>query len=916
MSLASRTRIGNYEVIALIGAGGMGEVYRARDTRLNRDVALKILPEAFAADTARVARFRREAQMLATLNHTNIAHIYGFEEVGTREGPATPSAAIVLELIDGPTLADRLKDGPLPMDETIAIARQIAEALETAHEGGIIHRDLKPANIKVKADGTVKVLDFGLAKALDTAAPVAGDALSSPTITVQGTQAGLVLGTAAYMPPEQAKGRAVDRRADIWAFGVVVYEMLSGRRLFAADDVSETLAAVLRQPIDWSALPSATPSAMRHLLARCLERDLRKRLRDIGEARIALEAPSMMLMGAAAPELPGAIVEPRRSLWRRLAPFVALAVLVASITALLVWYLMPTPAAPVVRFGYPLISGFPGAPLTRPFLNVSPDGRRIVFVYGAKRQLYIRNISELEMQAVPGTDTLGDVFAPAFSPDGRALAFWSGDGTIKRVPIEGGAVVTLCPADNPYGLSWGESGIVFAQGEKGVVMRVSANGGTPEVIARASPGEIVSGPEVLPGGRFVLFSVTADASVERWDKARIVVRALDTGQDRTVINGGSDARYLPTGHLVYTTGSVLFAARFDATTAQLEGAALPVLSGVRRALPGIGTAHYALSNAGTLVYVPGAAAASTIVDLGLFDRAGNVTRLKLPAGAYSQPRVSPDGRHLAFSVADGQEDFVGLYELSGLKAMRRLTLRGNNRFPVWASNGTRVAYQSDSDGDVSVYWQPADGSGTPERLTRAGAGESHAPESWSPASNTLLFSARKDGAETLWALSLADRKATPVADVRSTVPVNAVFSPNGRWIAYQSDQSGRITVYVQPVPPTGAAYQLVPRGIDVPHEPMWSPDSKELFYNPRAGSFEVVAVTTEPHFEFGIPIALPRPFRLTPPQGRRSYDVTPDGRLVAVILPESGDESAGAPQLALVLNWHEELKEKVPLRQR
>jgi Tol biopolymer transport system component len=916
MSLASRTRIGNYEIIALIDAGGMGEVYRARDMRLNRDVALKILPEALAADSGRIARFRREAQVLATLNHTNIAQIYGFEEVAPRADQATPSAAIILELIDGPTLANRLKDGPLPLDETIAIARQLAEALETAHESGIIHRDLKPANIKVKADGTVKVLDFGLAKALDPATPASADALSSPTITVQATQAGLVLGTAAYMPPEQAKGRAVDRRADIWAFGVVVYEMLSGRRLFAAGDVSETLAAVLRQPIDWSALPPTTPAALRHLLTRCVERDLRKRLRDIGEARIALENPSMFLMGAAALEPPGTIVEPRRPLWRRLAPLVTVAVLVASITALLVWQLKPTPAAPVVRFGYPLITGFPGAPLTRPFLNVSPDGRRIVYVYGAKRQLYIRNISELDMQAVPGTDMLGDVFAPAFSPDGRALAFWSGDGTIKRVPVEGGAVVTLCQADNPYGLSWGESGIVFAQGEKGVVMRVSANGGTPEVIARASPGELVSGPEMLPGGRAVLFSVTADATVERWDKARIVVRSLDTGQERTVINGGSDARYLPTGHLVYTTGSVLFAAPFDAATAQLEGAALPVLSGVRRALPGIGNAHYALSNAGTLVYVPGAAAASTIVDLGLFDRAGNVTRLKLPAGAYSQPRVSPDGRHLAFTVADGQEDFVGLYELSGLKTMRRLTLTGSNRFPVWASDGTRVAYQSNSDGDISIYWQPADGSGAPERLTQAGAGESHAPESWSPASNTLLFSARKDGAETLWALSLPDKKVTPVANVRATVPVNAVFSPNGRWIAYQSDQSGRITVYVQPVPPTGAAYQLVPRGIDVPHEPMWSPDSKELFYNPRAGSFEVVAVTTEPHFEFGIPIALPRPFRLTPPQGRRSYDVTPDGRIVAVILPESGDESAGAPSLALVLNWHEELKEKVPPRER
>ncbi|HEX8029570.1 MAG TPA: protein kinase [Vicinamibacterales bacterium] len=910
MSLAIGQTLGPYTIIAPIGAGGMGEVYRARDTRLNREVALKILPDTFAADAGRVARFRREAQLLATLNHPHIAQIYGFEEVTPQSAPTVSSATIVMELVEGHTLAERLVEGRLPLDETIAIARQIADALESAHDGGIIHRDLKPANIKIKDDGTVKVLDFGLAKALEPPATAAINALSSPTLSLQATQAGVILGTAAYMAPEQAKGRHLDRRADIWAFGVVLYEMLCGRRLFEAEDVSETLAAVLRQPVDWSALPADTPPALRHLLARCVERDVRKRLRDIGEARIALEAPSATV--ALPPAESGNLaVEPRRRGWQRMLPLGIAIVLAASITALAVRYLTPRPLAPVVRFGYPLVAGFPGAPLARPFLTISPDGTQIAYVYGTNRQLYVRRFSEIDPQAVPGTDGLGDIFAPAFSPDGRMLAFWSGDGTIKRVPIEGGAVVTICQADNPYGLSWGDSGIVFAQGDKGVIMRVSPNGGTPEVIARAKPREFVSGPELLPGGRFVLFSVTADTAVDRWDRARIVARSLDSGAEHIIVDGGSDARYLPSGYLVFTRGSVLFAAPFDASRAALKGPESPVLSGVRRGNPGIGTAHYAVSSAGTLVYVPGALAATATVDLGLVDRTGNVTRLKLPLGAYSSPRISPDGRQLAFTVAAGREEFIAVYELSGAKAMRRLTMGSRSRSPVWAANGTRVAYQSDREGDAAIFWQSADGGGTAERLTKPSPGESHVPESWSPTTNTLLFSVRKESEDTLWTLSLTDRKVAAFGAVRSSIPINAVYSPDGKWIAYQSDQGGRTTMYVQPVPPSGAVYQFLPRGNDVPHEPMWSPDSKELFYNPRAGAFEVVAVSSDPQFDFGNPVALPRPFRLTPPEGRRAYDVAPDGRIVGVILPTGGDESVGAQVLAVVLNWQEELKAKL-----
>jgi serine/threonine-protein kinase len=367
---------------------------------------------------------------------------------------------------------------------------------------------------------------------------------------------------------------------------------------------------------------------------------------------------------------------------------------------------------------------------------------------------------------------------------------------------------------------------------------------------------------------------------------------------------------------VYAKEGVLFAAPFDAARAQLEGAGVPVLSGVRRGNPGLGTAQYAVSRGGTLVYVPGPATANGLVDFGLFDRNGKVTPLRLPPGAYAHPRISPDGRRVAFAVASGEEEFIAVYELSGTKAMRRLTLGGRSRAPIWTSGGSRVAYQTDREGDVSIFSQAADGSGSPERLTTAAPGESHAPESWSPTTNTLVYSVHKDGTYTLWTMSPPEKRATRFGAVTSTVPINAVFSPNGRWLAYQSDESGRTTMYVQPVPPTGAIYPYLPRRNDVPHEPMWSPDGKELFFNPRAGAFGVVAVTAEPRFDFGNAVALPRPFRLTPPQGRRSYDIAPDGRILAVILPDGGNDSQALQGLSVVLNWDEELKAKVPVPRR
>ena len=464
MPLAAGTRLGPYEILAPLGAGGMGEVYRARDPKLNRDVALKVLPELLAHDPDRLARFQREAQLLASLNHTNIAHIHGLEE-------SSGIRALVIELVEGPTLADRIDQGLIAVDEALAIARQIAEALEAAHGQGIIHRDLKPANIKVRDDGTAKVLDFGLAKALDPAGASNANVTMSPTISMHATQAGIILGTAAYMSPEQARGKAVDKRADIWAFGCVLYEMLTGTRAFAGDDVTDTLAAVLRQDIDWTALPATLPASVLRLLVRCLDRDPHRRLRDIGEARIVLENPAG---GEIQADIPGSapVFVPRRPLWRRGIPFVVVTVAAAAMAATATWYLNAATPTAVTRFRLTLEDeqSFTGS--ARNMVAMPPDGAQMVYVANAR--LYLLSLSELDAKAIPGTDGYQAVNQPVFSPDGRSIAFHAvGDHTLKRIGLTGGTAMTICAAaDIPLGMSWGPDGIVF--GEPGMgIMRVS-----------------------------------------------------------------------------------------------------------------------------------------------------------------------------------------------------------------------------------------------------------------------------------------------------------------------------------------------------------------------------------------------------------------------------------------------------------
>ena len=490
-------------------------------------------------------------------------------------------------------------------------------------------------------------------------------------------------------------------------------------------------------------------------------------------------------------------------------------------------------------------------------------------MYVATNRLLIRSMSELGVKPAQGIGEDQIVTEPVFSPDSRSIVVFSGaDQMLKRIPVAGGAAVPLCPADRPLGISWGPDGIVFGQGSKGI-MRVSPNGGTPEVLVRVKDGEVAHGPQMLPGGQHVLFTLATGTAPDRWDKAHIVVQSLKSGERTTLIEGGSDARYVPTGHIVYALSGRVFAVAFDLERLEVKGDAVPIVDGVSRAATNAtGASHFSFSSTGSLVYIPGPVSASSR-QLALIDRKGVIEPLKLQPGPYQMPRVSPDGTRIAFGTDDGKEAIVWTYDLSGTSAMQRLTSGGNNRFPIWTSDSKRVAFQSDRDGDLAIFWQPADGTGAAERLTKPAPGESHTPESWSPRSDTLLFGVKKGTDVSLWTFSVQGRNVAPFGGVHSSnsPETAAAFSPDGRWVAYTSNERGRPGIYVQPFPATGAAHELFARPSDDPHHPVWSPDGKELFYIPRPSAFESVSVTMQPTFRVGNPQALSVPFELGPPRG-------------------------------------------------
>jgi len=900
--LVPGSRLGPYEILATIGAGGMGEVYRARDTKLDRDVAIKVLPDALAADPERIARFEREAKALASLNHPNIAHIHGLEESdGVR--------ALVMELVEGPTLEDRLAQGPVHLEEALSIARQIAEGLEAAHESGIIHRDLKPANVKVRPDGMVKILDFGLARAFDPSRTSGVSGTLSPTLSLQATYAGVILGTAAYMSPEQAAGKPVDKRADIWSFGVVVWEMLTGRQLFRGETISHTLADVLRADIDFSRLPANTPAIVGDVLRRCLDRDTKLRLRDIGEARIAINRVTTDPAARTASTTRTADSGPK-SWWRRAAPAALSAMLAAGLVAWVVWILRPSVAPPAVtRFTIAL----PEQQLTntgRQFLGISPDGRQIA--YFANRQIYLRPLTAVDTRPIAGSQMAAGLSNITFSPDGRSIAFWMGDNTLKRIDVTGGTAMTLSTvATNPFGMSWDDTGIMFAVPGQGI-MRVPANGGTPELVARVPSDEISYGPQMLPDHATMLFTVRKIQN-RTWDTADIVAQRVNATERQTLIRGGSDARYVPTGHIVYAVGGTIFAVPFDVQRARVTGPPAPVIDGVRRAtgaITGAPAAQMAISASGSLIYVPGPTSTSLAQrELVFFDRRSGSEPLKLPKNLYLYPRISPDGKLLAYETDNGTDAVIWVYELSGLTAPRRLTFGGRNQFPIWSGDSQWIAFQSDRESDGGIFRQRVDGTGL-ERLTKAEPKTSHIPESWSRDGRTMSFtSAAGDSTSRLMLFSMDQQKSAAIANLQSPSAFNSVISPDGRWIAYSYRATGTATIQVQPIPANGTVYEVSKDA--GAHHPLWSPDGTELFYFPLAGPLTGVRVTTKPVFAVSEPIVINAGLLAnTNPLTPMNHDVTRDGQHFIATFEGLGT----APQINVVLNWFQELKGSVPVK--
>jgi Tol biopolymer transport system component/tRNA A-37 threonylcarbamoyl transferase component Bud32 len=899
MSLAPGTRVGPYAIAAPLGAGGMGEVYAARDRSLNRNVAIKILPAAFATDPDRLARFTREAHTLAQLNHPHIAHVYGFEDSGGVK-------ALVMELVEGPTLADLLTGGAIGIADAIDIARQIADALEAAHDLGIVHRDLKPANVKVRPDGVVKVLDFGLAKAMvtdQTHWPDLQAIADSPTLTSPAmTQVGVILGTAAYMAPEQARGKPIDRRADIWAFGCVLFETLAGRRPFNGETVTDILSAIVSQEPDWTALPSHLPAPVAHLVRRCLQKDPRKRLRDIGEARLVLEAPH------AAADDRGQQARPLTRPHNALLPALAAATLLLALTTGWLVYSRVQPRQPadetVTRFDVQPPNAESALTLVfRPAVALSSNGSTLAFVAatGGIDGVYVRSRGDTIPRLIQGSEGGS---SPALSPDGKWVAFFA-NGKIKKAPIDGEAT-TIGTARDVRGISWTDDGaLVLTENSAAPLERMPSEGGPAQPLTTLATGERTHRwVDALPGGRRLLFTVGTIASPDTYDAATIEALDTATGERRVVITGAGMARYCGDGRLLYTKGPGLFSVGFDPERLTTSGTPAQVVPAVARD-PSTGAAHFACSRDGMLAFVPATSAAEQR-HLVWADETGRLEPVNLPPGPHQEVRVSPDGKRAALLAGRTGNGDVWIYEFANA-TFNRLTFTATNAAPIWSADGRTVYYTSiDSGGTASLLMKkPWDGA---QEAVALGKIPGRAYAAWvdsaeqtaiidlvNPASDrgdiVRLGIGRTPGIEKLVA-SGANEFATAV-------------SPSGQWLAYNSDETGRSEIWVHDLT-GGARFQVTSAGGQEPH---WSGDGRQLFYA-SANRLMAMPIEAGKTFRHGQPRPLFDGIYSWGIESGRSYDRDPTTARFLLVRPV--EAAASQRTVRMVLGWMLDLQDRSP----
>jgi serine/threonine protein kinase len=904
----------HYRITEKLGAGGMGEVYRAEDTNLHRHVAIKVLPDEFSHDPERLARFQREAQVLASLNHPNIATLHGLEESDGKR-------FIIMELVEGQTLAQRLLKGPLPVDEALDVCRQIAEGLEAAHEKGVIHRDLKPANIQLTPDGKVKILDFGLARAFHEQ-PSDVDQTHSPTITEAMTRPGVVLGTAAYMSPEQAKGKAVDKRADIWAFGCVLYECLTSKAPFKGETITETVAKILEGTPDWTLLPVCTPAFLKSLLRRCLQKDTNLRLHEIADARVEmLERLSEPAEGA--PIVPG---RPLKMLWSVGAVALMIGILIGLAAMRHLGPAASSASQPVVRASVRLEAGHwldgrrrnppygLGHP-TRTAIALSSDGH--LMVYSAisenpgpqdKTRLYLRRFDQLEAKPIAGTE---GGFSPFLSPDDRWIGFCA-DGRLMKVAVDGGVPAPLCdiPYSSAFGFSWGaDNQIIFARSVDSGLSRVSADGGTTETLTipdRSKEEFAHRLPHCLPAGKGILFTIMRHGYDLR---PRVAVLEPGTRRWRVLLEDGADARYIATGHLAFLRQGTMLVVPFDSDKLEVGGQPVPAIANVMQAMNtgdgGYDTAagQFSISSSGSMAYVPGGILPDSQNSLVWVDHQGRTEAITPFKAPFSASRLSPDGQRIACRTL-ARERQIWVYDLNRGTATK-LTSEGVAGWLTWTLDGRRLVFEWMRAFPSNIYWQTADGSSPMERLTKSEYGAR--PGSWSPDGETLAFvEYRQDSGWDIQLLYMRDRRVAPFLNSRF-YEACPEFSPDGRWIAYASDESGRREVYVRPYPAGQGRWQISNEGGT---EPLWLRNGKQLFYR-RSDQVWAVDVQTGFGFSAGKPRLLFEQPGYLVNQPIREWDISADGRRFLMVKLEERTPQP-VTELVLVQNWFEELKRLVP----